>query len=224
MSATARWISMSLTIAAAIGVTSSGCSSSSDGAAGSCGKVSPCGGSIVGTWKIQDACANSASAPLADMECSGETLQIGSLNASGTVTFNADMTYTVSVNESFSETLNTPTTCLTMGGATVSCSDLSATASAAAMGLDGGMTKASCATAGSNCACTITASNEVDNETGTYTLSGNTFTTTPTGSMSSSMSSSTGYCVQGNTLHVISMMMATGTSTGPSGDIVATKE
>ena len=38
----------------AIGVTFLGCSSSSGGGAGgadNCGKVAPCGGNIVGTWK-----------------------------------------------------------------------------------------------------------------------------------------------------------------------------
>lgn len=223
MSALARWISMGLTIAAAIGVTSSGCSSSSGGADGSCGNVSPCGGNIVGTWKVQNACAGSGSSPVAEMNCSGATLQVGSLSVSGTVTFNANMTYAVSLNESFSEIVNTPTSCLAMGGATVSCSDLSAAAGTALVGIDAGMTKASCATAGSNCACTLTVSNDINTESGTYTVSGNTFTNTPSAGGTSSMSNA-GYCVQGNTLHIISTLSTNGSTSGPSEDFVATKE
>jgi hypothetical protein len=103
MKASSVWI--------AIGMTFLGCSSSSSGGSGgsdsesaaSCGKVTACGGDIVGTWKVVAACSNGSSAAPSNSTCPGET-DTSSVTASGTATFNSDMTYTVDFIESDSET------------------------------------------------------------------------------------------------------------------------
>ena len=52
-----------------------GCGGSSDGGGGggSCGKVSPCGGSLVGTWTITSSC-ESVSNFTVGAECPGATI------------------------------------------------------------------------------------------------------------------------------------------------------
>jgi hypothetical protein len=209
------WFAMGVTFLAC----SSSGSSSSSSAGGSCGTVSPCGGDIVGTWKVVDACAGISSPSTTNGTCAGETVQVGSYTANGTITFNADMTYAVSVTQSFSEIATLPASCLTMNGITVTCDELTAALSATTQS-DAGAGMTTCSASGSSCNCTIGLSGSTT-EMGTYTLSGDTFSTT---SSSAGTTSSTSYCVQGNTLHVISSVMgSTGMTTGTE-DFVATKE
>ncbi|MGO9835065.1 MAG: hypothetical protein ACLP1X_12695 [Polyangiaceae bacterium] len=73
----------------AIGFAFVGCSSPNS-ASGSCGKVAPCGGDVVGTWKIVDSCDEGSSLSTANSSCPGETGQVTSMSASGTATFNSD--------------------------------------------------------------------------------------------------------------------------------------
>ena len=218
------------TTSIAIGVTFLGCSSSSGSGAGadSCGKVAPCGGDIVGTWKVVDTCTEgtlaSSGSPIAS--CPSATAQVGNLSASGTATFNADMTYSVALSESASETIDVPMSCLSSGGTTVTCADLATSLGTALGGDDAGSTTATCATSGSSCNCTITVGGMTDNETGTYSISGDTVTTTPTAAPGTTVSTRGGsYCVQGSDLHLISMAM-TGPAgpSMPSGDIVGVKQ
>jgi hypothetical protein len=215
----------------AIGVTFLGCSSSSgSGAAGadSCGKVAPCGGDLVGTWTVVDACSGATTAssgsPIAS--CPNATAQVGNVSASGTATFNADMTYSVSITESGSETLVVPTSCLTSGTTTVTCTDLATTLNGVLGADDAGAATTSCTASGSSCDCTITLAGTSDNETGTYSISGDTVTTVPTAAPGTTASTGGGsYCVQGSDLHLISMAMTgTGGATAPSSDIVAVKQ
>ena len=71
-----------------------GCGGSSDGGGGgSCGKVSPCGGSLVGTWTITASC-ESVSNFTVGAECPGATIDESQITTSGTLVFNADMTFT----------------------------------------------------------------------------------------------------------------------------------
>ncbi|HTB78212.1 MAG TPA: hypothetical protein VK762_33440 [Polyangiaceae bacterium] len=205
----------------AIGVVFLGCSSSSgsDAAGGTCGKVAACGGDIVGTWNIVTACASASSSSTSNTMCPNESLQSTSLTASGTATFNADMTYSVDVTESLSETVIVPTSCLTVGTTTITCDELS-TAFGGALATDAGAPMATCTSSGGNCDCTISLSGLSTHETGTYTLSNNSVVTTPMGGTASSGD----YCVQGNTLHLVSSAMDMGGGMpAVSTDIVATK-
>jgi hypothetical protein len=204
----------------AIGVVFLGCSSSSgsDAAGGTCGKVAACGGDIVGTWNIVTACANASSSSTSNTMCPNESLQSTSLTASGTATFNADMTYSVDVTESLSETVIVPTSCLTVGTTTITCDELS-TAFGGALATDAGAPMATCTSSGGNCDCTISLSGLSTHETGTYTLSNNSVVTTPMGGTASSGD----YCVQGNTLHLVSSADMGGGMPAVATDIVATK-
>jgi hypothetical protein len=150
--------------------------------------------------------------------CPNETVQVTSTTASGTLTFNADMTYTAVVSESVFETATVPQSCLSAGGATVTCEELAMAFDATTIG-DAGTLAATCTTSGSNCNCNITLSLQSATATGTYSVSGDSLTT-----MSQNGVGSGTYCVAGNTLNVISSPDG-GTMSGTGGgDLVATKE
>ena len=213
----------------AIGVTLVGCSSDSSGSGGNCGKVAPCGGDIVGTWKVVDSCADSAPATTSTGACPGETFQVASLSASGTITFSADMTYDVSLIESASETATVPTSCLGTGGTggiPVSCDEF-AKVLAEVTPADAGAST-TCAASGSNCRCNTVLSGLAVHDKGTYALSGSTLTSTSI--PSTGTSTAAGYCVQGNTLHITSTLMGTGNAPAspamgvPAADLVATRQ
>ncbi len=199
----------------AIGAAFLGCSSS-NASGGDCGKVAPCGGDLVGTWKIIGSCADVSSAPAANSVCASETISVSSFSASGTVTFDSNMTYAFSASESASDTITVPMSCLSTGKVTVTCDDLTTVVNGVFS--DAGTT---CTASGSNCNCDVTVSGLTDEETGTYTLSGNTFSTTP--STSTATGGGAGYCVQGNTLHITLMAMGNAAGT-PTADFVATRE
>lgn len=213
MKALSTWI--------AIGVTLVACSSSSSGAdsnaASSCGKVAPCGGDIVGSWKIVASCAQAPSTT-GDPCSNGGTVQAVSVAASGTATFNADMTYSVDVAESDSETVDVPLSCLSVNGVAGSCADLAMAIGSVAP--DAGTT-ASCTTAGANCSCTVSEAGTTFDETGTYTVSGTAFTTMQ-GTGANTGTGGGSYCVQGNTLHILSTMGASGMA--PIVEFVATRQ
>jgi len=136
------------------------------------------------------------------------------VTASGTSTFNSDKTYKADLTESASETIVIPTSCLTMGSTTVTCAELGQYLAGALMGDGGTSTTTNCATSGSNCNCAI-AANGTAHSTGTYSVSGNSVTTTPTGGMAGTSD----YCVTSSgELHVL------GSTSGVSTDVVATKQ
>jgi hypothetical protein len=206
----------------AIGIALVGCSSSSSGgdssAQSSCGKVAPCGGNIVGTWKIVASCAQAPSSSTPGNACTnGGTVQAISVDASGTATFNADMTYSVNILEMDSETVEVPLSCLSTNGVMGTCADLASAISG--VGTDAG-TSASCTTAGANCTCTVSESGTTLDETGTYTVSGTAFATMQGTGANTGMGGGT-YCVQGNTL-TLSSVDASGTA--PTIEFVATRQ
>jgi hypothetical protein len=189
-----------------------GCSSSSTGGSADCASVAPCGGNLLGSWTVDESCASS-SAEIVPGGCAGETAQVTASNVSGALTFNADMTYTLTSSGSYTETLTIPLSCFPPSGATVACTgiNMGGTEDAGTGGIMG-----SCAISNSNCVCTVPAPSTAT-ESGTYSISGSMVTTTPTGG-SGSMTDS--YCVSGNTLHL------SGTVSGVMGtqQVVATKQ
>jgi hypothetical protein len=172
----------------------------------SCGKVQPCGGSIVGDWNLVAACETTAAinAELANdlMGSVCPTVTASNVHASifGSLMFNADSTYSTSqqVKVTFDATI--PASC----SATLSCAMAEATLEAAIA--SGAISSGSCA--GTPCVChEVVPANQ--SEAGTYTTAGKTFTTTPTGGTASSSD----YCIQGSTAHFmdVSMSMNMGT-------------
>ena len=167
------------------------------GGSGSCSNVQPCGGSVVGTWTIVNTCVSQSgfTPPAACPQVSiSETV-----NEMGTITFNADNTYSeaVSVNATLNEII--PASCLSG----LTCSQLNDTIGAATMTDGGTTTSATCSGSASACDCRITISGSNISATGSYVASGNMLTVTPSGGNAST----DGYCVQGTMLHVTSTAM-----------------
>jgi hypothetical protein len=197
-------------VAAIMSVTSLACGGGSSN--GSCGTFTPCGGSVVGTWKITSACVSTADAgvPKADAACS---MASGSPNMKydGTFTFRTDGTYTADLALSGSETLTYSAGCFS--GA-YSCSTIDSVfknPGTADAGVSGSCTSGS----SGSCTCSETFDINPTSTNGTYTTSDSAITTT---SGSNSSPESSDYCVQGNTL-----TLRSSSSSGQSSTLVATK-
>jgi len=186
------------------------------GGSGSCGNVEPCGGSVVGTWNVTSECINSmVLAPETQAICATATLTDVSITPSGSLTFGADMTYTVSGNTTVVLKWNVPASCLT--GET--CDYF------ASMFQDQLPTGATFTCTGStSCICTEAALAPNDDH-GTYGTTGSNVVVT---SAVTSQTTTTGYCVQGSTLHIVTVDATM--NGGPMGaatinkDVVATKQ
>jgi hypothetical protein len=162
----------------------------------------------VGTWQIVTACAPSSSANAGLSVCPSATLSTTFSGASGTATFNADGTYSLSFSLTAAESYTIPQSCLSQNGTTATCSDVQGQF---ASGLGDGGASASCSASGGGCSCSVSAPATKLAESGTYTTSGNSLTNTPSGGSAEAAQ----YCVQGSTLHV--------QPSGSNEEIVATK-
>lgn len=201
---------------AALGLTMSSCG----GGNGSCGKVQPCGGSVVGNYSVSAACYDTAALNMMNViaDCPGATVNISGLSVSGSGSFNADMTYSVmeTISASVSETI--PASCLMMSGITLTCAQLDQAIQTLLTQNPGTYQSAHCA-GSSSCTCSFVLAAQTTSETGTYTTAGTIITTTN----STGTSSSSSYCVQGNELHMlqVDMTMAMGKV---QADLVFTKK
>jgi hypothetical protein len=202
-------------LSAALGLTMLSCGGSS----GSCGKVSPCGGDVVGNYNVSAACFDNAALSMNLIaDCPGASVKILGLNVSGSASFNADMTYSVTETVSITASETIPTSCLTTSGITVTCAQLDQAIQMLVAQSPGTYQSAHCSGA-SACTCTFTLAPQTMSEAGTYTTSGTTLTTTD----STGSSSSSEYCAQGNELHMlqVDMTMAMGKV---QADLVLTKK
>lgn len=152
-----------------------------------CGEVAPCGGDVVGSWELKDACFDVAALEAESREaCPGFRLLRLDLLISGTVTFTATA-YTSSATSmvTFEETI--PADCPLVGGMT--CAELGATLEATGGGQCSGDTV---------CTCSGTTSGQVFGASGTYTISGTTLSLTETGT---GLVESGDYCVSDGAIH-----------------------
>jgi hypothetical protein len=158
-----------------------------------CGEVAPCGGDLAGTWVFGTGCLTAAGlkdAESGEVICSsGESISITSIDVSGSATFNADMTYTLALTEQAAARLSLSQSCLQ--GHT--CGELQT-----ALENTGDFASVSCSTSGA-CSCDATQPTNTAGESGTYTLSGSTVTTTS----STGVVSAIPYCVQGTEIHLL---------------------
>ena len=113
---------------------------------GTCGKVSPCGGSLVGTWTIAASC-ESISNFTGGAECPGATLDESQIVTSGTMVFSADMTFTASATIGERAVSTWPCACAAGAGSCDEYVSLIVPAPPDAT--------TTCATAGSACNCTM---------------------------------------------------------------------
>jgi hypothetical protein len=172
------------------------------GGSGSCG-VQPCGGTPTGNWTAKSACVDQATLNmqfLGDIatDCPTASLSNAKYNPSGTLTFGTDMSYTAAVTMGISFNMNLPASCL--NGA--SCATVNAGIQSI-VGMDG-ITSATCTGSGS-CTCAIAGVVDVEASSGTWASAGTTLTLTAT---SGGNGDSGPYCVQGNTLHLLSVDMS----------------
>jgi hypothetical protein len=192
------------------------------GAATRCGQVEPCGGSVIGNWKVTTSCFNGASMG----SCPNATLDVSGLRVSGNATYSADMTYALMASISGTSVTTIPASCMTSNGVTITCDQLNQSIQMdLATHPDPSVQSYSCVAAGSACKCTEVLTAVNTNETGNYTSAGTQLTTTPN---DGSGPSTDDYCVQGTQLHVISV--DTSMNMGPMGqatisnDIVLTRQ
>src|SRR5262252_699684 len=119
-------------VLAGVAAVASGCGSGAKSTPANCDQVQPCGGDVVGTWKVAGACANAAQEMIelqSTATCAGEVLDGAALNVSGSVTFNADLSYTISSWQKSAVLAETaPLSCLPAS----SCASVSAGAGATA--------------------------------------------------------------------------------------------
>ncbi len=188
----------------------SACGSSGSG---TCGKVAPCGGDIVGDWTIVDACLSfNGASPLGDF-CPSGTVDAGGINASGMVSYRSDLTYSATITLSGTIALNIPISCLTIQGVTLTCAQLDQAAKQALIdNPDPSIQSIGCEGPG-DCVCTAQMTPQTSMSNGSYTTSGT--------SLIQNGGAASTYCVQGSELHVMSMSMG---SLNVSGDTVLQKK
>lgn len=150
-----------------------------------------------------------------DSQCPTATAGSSSLTITGSVTYNADGTYSSTSTVGGSVYVTLPTSCLMSNGITLTCDQLNQAAQA---NPTPGLTLH--CTGSSSCACTETIANQTSSETGTYTTTAaGLLTDTPTGGTVGQ----TDYCVKGTTMtqspHAGSAMMGQNVS----GTITLTK-
>ena len=170
-----------------------------------CLQAQPCGGNVVGTWNFLGACTSPVffSETNSDLQaaCPGASVTAFDLGFSGTVTYNADLTYSANANETIDVTEMIPLSCLGF-------------ATCAAVVSDSPDSTLSC-TGTTVCTCHVTGSSP-GIETGTYTLSGTNLTM-----VGPDHTSTDAYCVENGSLH---LMGISDTSGAVVGDIVARKQ
>jgi hypothetical protein len=144
-----------------------------------CGALTPCGGDVTGGWSIQDGCALEAAVAMTDLVTGCEDTYTGTLDVrlEGTFTFGADQTY---VSEATvlgtAHLLLTPSACFMETCAELTQELDNPVATVPASPIAGG----SCTPAGTQCRCTIAFIPMVTAEQGTYAVSADTLTMSPT--------------------------------------------
>ena len=195
-----------------LGLGGGGCSSGN----GSCGKVEPCGGDVVGTWKASGSCVNTAALNASVgsdfmSQCPGASVGNPRQSISGTITFNGNLTYTRNITTSASMDMTIPASCLTQGGITLTCAQLNAAFQQAFQGdPNSDIASFTCGGSGS-CSCRFTLKPTTTSDSGTYSTSGTTMALTAT----SGGIDGGDYCVQDKTLHLVSVDRTT--NMGPMG-------
>jgi hypothetical protein len=185
----------------------------------SCDQAQPCGGDVVGTWTVMDACvAITGEFNLTGLGvgCAFATVTATSLEVSGTWTANADMTYEDDLVWTGEQTFELAPECQHIEQ--VTCDRLDS--ALVSLGYLQGLTydDVTCTPVGPDpyggCSCTAVIDSP-GGSTGTYTVAGHVLTTSNGAEYS--------YCVKGNTLTLTPTKFATGTSTKNTGAIVLQK-
>ena len=163
----------------------------------SCLQAPPCGGDLVGTWRLLGGCVNGADLTASgSANCPARSVS-GTVDISGTTTFGADLSYSFDVAQTITFFESIPLSCTTFA----TCADLQADRATSMP------TWVVTCTGTTTCDCIATISVPGKAVTGTYTTSGTNVVMTDSGSTDPRTDA---YCVQGNTLHLMSVSPTTG--------------
>ena len=157
-----------------------------------CGQVAACGGDLTGTWNFGSGCVTCAGIQetLAGDGCPGETAAVTGLKVAGSMTFNDDLSYSIAgLVEQGTYAIDIPSSCLRGASCDSAATELQQ---------EGAFATATC-TGSSTCDCTAAQSPAAGSDTGTYVVSGTTFTMTSVSGANTPVS----YCVQGPILHLV---------------------
>jgi hypothetical protein len=196
-----------------------GSGGASAGSSASCEKVAACGGTLTGEWTITQICPDQPG-PSADVKAICETaeLQIGSATGSGSIRYNADLTFTQMATIDAMGMLILPPACLKQGNTTLTCKAVQDI-----FRMDAGAAQIACSsTSNGGCTCTNPV-HQVTSNTGTYAVNGSTVMLT-----TSTDKGTAEYCVKGTKLYlhttVSSQTAGTGGGFTPSGQLVLDKK
>jgi hypothetical protein len=156
---------------------------------GTCGNSPPCGGNVVGSWSISSVCATVQPA-MADASCPTATFSITNVSLTGTIVYNADLTYSADTTTLATENIALPTSCIVQQGVTLTCDQVSQQLSAAQ-----GITSARCSTIATGCSCAVGVTVAAAVE-GTYTTSASGLLTL----MNTNGTNQADFCVTGNSM------------------------
>jgi hypothetical protein len=187
----------------------------SGGGEASCSNVTPCGGDLVGTWNVTSSCltvSGDLSVWYLGLDRCESVPVTGILEVTGTLTANADGTYSDNTTTRGEEQIDLPSACLEISGTRTTCARISAPLSSIGFASVGCADNA--ATGGCTCSATIDQAGGIGaapmypSASGAYTAAGSTLMTTTDEQEYS-------YCVSETTLTVTPLSPdATGTLTG----------
>jgi hypothetical protein len=160
-----------------------------------------CGGDVVGTWKIDKVCYADSLVMGAGSSCPSATVEASGITVSGSTSFKADKTYATSTMIGGTIRLTMPPSCLTVNGITVTCAQLQQ-ALAQSLGRANSPYDMATCSGSSSCTCTLHLKPQTQQESGTWSTSGNVLTTTAAGQRPESSD----YCVKGTELDVTDTM------------------
>ena len=185
---------------------------------GACPTFTPCGGNVVGTWRLKSMCIKSTPTDAA-IACSMQSTGISSTSGyNATYTFSANGTFTGSISGTMTQTLSYPGVACSRSdaGAGQYCADIQQSIQNAYAGAaDAGAVSAiksfslTCTASGSEaCKCDQSLTYSPYTLEGTYTTSGDSITVTMTGVSllgdggigDGGTGGPAAYCVSGNTL------------------------
>jgi hypothetical protein len=204
---------------APVAAVTSGCGGEGGQTRGSCGKVEPCGGDVVGNWKAAGSCFDPA-AVLAQLgnevgiDCPAGammTMTSSTLDRTISATFAAEGTYAGMSATTGTLAFDVPRACVV--GRT--CADLDG--ALAPLIQPGVIFDAASCTGDTTCSCSIT-ENLGDTQSGTYTVSGSVLETMPS---TASVATRTNYCVSGNLMHFINVDPAPPPGSSPPPTIIS---
>ena len=135
------------------GASSGGASSvAGAGGAGTCSNVSPCGGSVVGSWTVSSSClklSGDLDVSLLSLGCSSVPVT-GSVSTTGSFVANADGTYTDNTRTTGSATFPLAPACLSVSSVPVACEKTSDLFTVL------GWSTSTCTATNGQCSCSVT--------------------------------------------------------------------